>query len=121
MKVHEAHNIKIIICSSRKFARSKYWLGIEAAQSKLPEAASRCSLKKVFLKIHKKTPVPESLFNKVAVLRPKKDTLAKVFSCEFCEIFKNTFFTEYFRVTTSQLQSKREYIKVRRLLFINFG
>ena len=24
----------------------------------------------------------------------KKETLAKVFSCEFCETFKNTFFTE---------------------------
>ena len=25
----------------------------------------------------------------------KKETLAQVFSCEFCEIFKNTFFTEH--------------------------
>ena len=24
----------------------------------------------------------------------KKETLAQVFLCEFCEIFKNTFFTE---------------------------
>ena len=35
-------------------------------------------------------------FNKVAGLRPatllKKETLAQVFSCEFCEISKNTFF-----------------------------
>ena len=34
-------------------------------------------------------------FNKVAGLRPatllKKETLAQVFSCEFCEISKNTF------------------------------
>ena len=27
----------------------------------------------------------------------KKETLAQVFSCEFCEISKNTFFTEQFR------------------------
>ena len=27
----------------------------------------------------------------------KKETLAQVFSCEFCEIPKNTFFTEHFR------------------------
>ena len=27
----------------------------------------------------------------------KKETLAQVFSCEFCEICKNTFFTEHFR------------------------
>ena len=25
----------------------------------------------------------------------KKETLAQVFSCNFCEIFKNTFFTEH--------------------------
>ena len=25
----------------------------------------------------------------------KKETLAQVFSCEFCEIFKNTFFAEH--------------------------
>ena len=30
--------------------------------------------------------MPESLFNRV-----KKETLAQVFSCEFCEISKNTF------------------------------
>ena len=28
----------------------------------------------------------------------KKETLAQVFSCEFCGIFKNTFFTEHIRV-----------------------
>ena len=31
----------------------------------------------------------------------KKETLAQVFSCEFYEISKNTFFTEYLRVTAS--------------------
>ena len=39
----------------------------------------RCSKK--FRKIHKKTPAPK-----------KKETLAQVFSCEFYEISKNTFF-----------------------------
>ena len=29
-------------------------------------------------------------------------SLAQVFSCEFCKIFKNTFFTEHFRVTASE-------------------
>ena len=32
-----------------------------------------------------------------------KKTLAQVFSCEFCEISKNTFFTEHFRTTASVL------------------
>ena len=31
----------------------------------------------------------------------KKETLAQVFSCEFCKISKNTFFTEQFRATAS--------------------
>ena len=28
--------------------------------------------------------------------------MAQVFSCEFCEISKNTFFTEHLQVTTSE-------------------
>ena len=31
----------------------------------------------------------------------KKETLARVFSCEFCEISKITFFTEHLRATAS--------------------
>ena len=31
----------------------------------------------------------------------EKETLAQVFSCEFCEISKNTFFTEYLWATSS--------------------
>ena len=50
----------------------------------------------------------ESLFfNKDADLRPEacnfieKETLAQVVSCEFCEISKNTFFTEHLWTTAS--------------------
>ena len=31
----------------------------------------------------------------------KKETLAQVFSCEFYEIYKNTFFTEHLWATAS--------------------
>ena len=31
----------------------------------------------------------------------KKETLAQVFSCEFCEIFKSIFFTEHLRMNAS--------------------
>ena len=31
----------------------------------------------------------------------KKETLAQVFSCEFCEIYKSNFSTEQLRVTAS--------------------
>ena len=60
--------------------------------SKHPEAATRgvlyesCSQK--FCKFHRKTPVLE--------------TPTQRFSCEFCEIFKNSFRTEHFRTTTSE-------------------
>ena len=38
------------------------------------------------------------IFYLLRVLRTKKQTLAQVFSCEFCEISKNTFFTEHLRL-----------------------
>ena len=37
--------------------------------------------------------------NKATLL--KKETLAQVFSCEFCEISKNTSFTEHYWATAS--------------------
>ena len=46
-------------------------------------------------------------FNKVAGLTPlacniiKKESLAQVFSCEFCEASKNIFFTKHHRTTAS--------------------
>ena len=58
----------------------------------------------MFLKISQnsqRAPVPGSLFNKVAGLRSqtcnfiKKETLAQVFSSEFCEISKNIFFVKH--------------------------
>ena len=45
----------------------------------------------------------ESLFDKKNYKRDFsfiiKETLAQVLSCEFCDIFKNTFFTEHLRAT----------------------
>ena len=32
-------------------------------------------------------------------LQLKKESLAQVFSCEFCKISKNAFFTEHLRTT----------------------
>ena len=37
----------------------------------------------------------------------KRESLAQVFSCEFCEISKNTFFTEHFWTTASELNILR--------------
>ena len=60
--------------------------------------AQRCSVKKIvlrnFAKFIGKQLCQSLFFNKVAGW-PKKETLAQVFSCEFCEIIKNTFSTEW--------------------------
>ena len=64
----------------------------------LEAVAQRCSVKKVFLEISQNS--QENTCARVSFLincRPevcnfiKKETLAQVFSCEFCEISKNTF------------------------------
>ena len=34
----------------------------------------------------------------------KLQTLAQMFFCEFCKIFKNTFFAEHLRVTASDIR-----------------
>ena len=51
----------------------------------------RCFWK--FCKFHKKAPVLQSLFYKIASLQPC-NVLTQVFPCEFCEIFKNAYFEE---------------------------
>ena len=69
----------------------------------------RCSIKKVLLEITQNS--QENTCAKVSFLIKfqasgsnfiKKDTLAQVFSCEFCEISKNTFVTEHLRATASE-------------------
>ena len=49
----------------------------------------------------------------------KKSTLAKVFSCGFCEISKSTFFTEHVRATASKRKIARNILvgnNVRKML-----
>ena len=85
-----------------------------------------CSYK--FRKIHRKTPVPESLSQ--SSCRPqvcsfiKKETLTPVFSCEFCEIYKNTFFTEHLfwksSVNSCFWKSASQWQISRRRYFLNF-
>ena len=55
---------------------------------RLEAVVRRCSVEKVFLKIlqnSQEAPVPESLFKERLW---QKETLAQMFFCEFCEIFK---------------------------------
>ena len=87
----------------------------------LSSSYRRCSARKGvlrnFAKFTGKHLCQSVFFNKVASLRPeslflqncrpqacnfiKNDTLAQVFSCENCEISKNTFFTEHLWATAS--------------------
>ena len=66
--------------------------------------ARRCSVKKVFLEISQNS--QENTCARVSFLIKllpeacnfmKKETLAQVFSCEFCVISNNTFFIEHLR------------------------
>ena len=68
----------------------------------------QCSVKKgvlgIFAKFTGKHPCQSLFLIKLQVEACnfiKKETLAQVFSCEFCEISKNTFFTEHLRETAS--------------------
>ena len=62
----------------------------------------RCSIKKGVLRILQNS--QENTCVRVNFI--KKETLAQVFSCEFCKISKNTFFTEHHWTTAS---SRFEY------------
>ena len=62
-----------------------------------------CSVKKLFLKISQNS--QEKLYFRVSFSTKfqawglnKKETLAQVFPCEFCDIFKNIFFIEHLRL-----------------------
>ena len=62
-------------------------------------------VKKVFLKISQNSlenckSLLSNDFFKIFFI--KKDTLAQVFSCEFCKIFKNTFFHRTLLVAASE-------------------
>ena len=76
----------------------------------------KCSEK--FRKIHRKTPVPEFPFNKNFI---KKETLAQMFSCEFCEIFKNTIFqnTPVRLLLSTQSQKSTQWLtKICQLIHV---
>ena len=76
----------------------KYWSDCERGYvgSSRPEVLCKKGVLKNFTKFTGKHLCQSLLFNKIAGLRPttllKKETLGQVFSSEFCEISKNTFF-----------------------------
>ena len=96
-------------------------------QALYTEAATGWVLwKKMFLEIsqnsqEKETLAQQSLFFKnfagAAYNFIKTETLAQVFSCEFCEISKNNFFTEHLQTTTSvHTPLLRELLKIKSMM-----
>ena len=75
----------------------------------------RCSVKRVFLKISQNSQEnrPETC-NFI-----KKETVEQVFSCEFHEIFKNTFFHRTHLVAASRI-SFRDKIRGEKNVFCRF-
>ena len=64
-----------------------------------PDAFYKKGVLKNFAKLTGKHLFQGLFLNKVT----KKETLAQAFSCEFCEIFKNTFFTKQLWTTASDI------------------
>ena len=50
----------------------------------------------------------------------KKETLGQMFSCEFCEIFKNIFFIEHLQVTTFKLLTHCWFTSIGFLSVLSF-
>ena len=74
----------------------------------------KIGVSKNFGKSHRKTPVLESLFNKVAGLSfvtLSKKPPTQVFSCEICETFKNTYFHRTLPVAASDFSGNMQIFK----------
>ena len=67
-----------------------------------------------------------SFFNKVVGLSLnfiKRETLAQIFSCEFCEISENIFFTEHLRATASFFHvsnGSKKHLEFKIMTLVNF-
>ena len=78
--------------------------GITILPTVTEAVAMRCSIKKVFLKMLENSQGNTCVgvsFLPQAWNFMKKETPTHVFSCEFCEIFKNTFFSGTLPVAAS--------------------
>ena len=70
----------------------------------------RCSIKKVFLEISQNS--QENICARDLKKNLKKESLAQVFSCEFCKISKDTVFTEHFRTIASGIRYLRVFFSI---------
>ena len=123
-------NVPVVFSSPATFA-TKDWRATRPNETS-KSSHRRCScykkgVLKNFAKLTWNNPCWSLFFNKVAGLhkmvkhRPetcniiKKDPQAQAFSCEFCEVSKNTFFTEHILPTTFDPGRSLFFNKVARL------
>ena len=64
----------------------------EAGLRKMETVAQTCSVRKAFLEISQNSQEKACARVSIKACNFKKESLAQVFSCEFCEISKNTIF-----------------------------
>ena len=99
------------------------WI-LRSFRSSRLEVLCRKGVLRNFTKFTRKHLCHSLFFNKVAVLQPatlfKKETLAQVFSCEFCEISKNIFFYRTAPVAASEVFKNSFFIEHLRWLFCIF-
>ena len=89
----------------RNSGHRKVILSIWKQQKQSSEVCYKKVVFRNFTKFTRKHLCQSLFFNKVASLRPAtlfKKRLAQVFSCDFCEIFKDTIFTEHLWKTASE-------------------
>ena len=91
--MHVKHKFLIVLVE-RNYSVRNYMFKIDIKKEAF---AQTCSVKKVFLEISQNS--QESTCDVCNFI--KKETLAQMFSCEFCEILKNTFFYRTPLVATS--------------------
>ena len=93
-----------------------YWTPSKSLKKTTEAVAQKCSVKKVFLEISQNSQenlCQSPFFNKVTGLRPAtllKETLAQVFSCEFCENSKNIFLHKTSLVAASETSCSQKIV-----------
>ena len=99
-------------CNKKKCEEKAYQY--QSVQRFTEVVAQRCSVKKVFLEIlqnlQENTCARASLLIKLQAFGTG-ETLAQVFSCEFCKISKNTFFYRTLLVAASGFIREYSYVK----------
>ena len=53
-------------------------------------------------------------------MNSKRQYTAHVFSCEFCEIFKKTFFSEHVRATVSEYSRIEFCVNIAQLIILSY-